>query len=46
MNTTSKPHVKCVWIYSLPTNVLDKQSRTADKGWYFKFGVGTGTNKP
>jgi hypothetical protein len=40
----------CVMYYERPpiwrvaTNILNKQSRTADKGWSSSFGVGRGAN--
>jgi hypothetical protein len=31
-------------IWSVAANILNKQSRTADKGWFFRLGVGRGAN--
>jgi len=33
-----------VYIWTLAANMLNKQSRTADKGWSSNLGVGRGTN--
>jgi hypothetical protein len=32
-------------IWKVAPNILNKQSRTADKGWSFSFGAGRGANK-
>jgi hypothetical protein len=31
-------------IWRVAANILNKQSRTADKGWYSSLGVGRGAN--
>jgi hypothetical protein len=31
-------------IWRVAANILNKQSRTADKGWSFSLGVGSGVN--
>jgi hypothetical protein len=33
-------------IWRVAANTLNKQSRTADKGWSSSLGVGHGANKP
>jgi hypothetical protein len=33
-------------IWSVAANVLNKQSRTADRGWSSSLGVGRGANNP
>jgi hypothetical protein len=31
-------------VWRVAANILNKQSRTADKGWFFSLGVGRGAN--
>jgi hypothetical protein len=39
----SRAHV-CLNLWRVATNILNKQSRTADKGWSSSLGVGQGAN--
>jgi hypothetical protein len=34
----------CLQLWRVAANILNKQSRTADKGWSFSLGVGRGAN--
>jgi hypothetical protein len=34
----------CLQIWRITANILNKQSRTADKGWSSSLGVGRGSN--
>ena len=33
-------------MWRVAANILNKQPRTADKGWYFSLGVGRGVTTP